>query len=69
MSLNLPHKVINYVIGTITSCGGVMIMKRERKRPRNVTSRGDPQYQYYGSILIISGKKKIAGHVNQIYIK
>ena len=45
------------------------MIKRKNKRPRNITSKDNQQDQDVGQFLIMSGKKKISGHVNQIYIK
>ena len=44
-------------------------IKRKSKIPRNITSKDNQQDQDVGSILIVSGWKKISGHVKQISIK
>ena len=43
--------------------------KKEGKIPIIITSKGNPQNQYDGLILIMSGQKKNSGHVNQDFIK
>ena len=43
--------------------------KRKKKIPINITSKGIPQYQYTGFILIMSGYKKVLVHVNPISVK
>ena len=45
------------------------MIKRKKKRPRNIPSKDNQQDQDLGSILIMSGWKKISGHVNHISIE
>ena len=40
--------------------------KKERENTNNITYKGNPQDQYSGLILIMSGQKKISGHVKRI---
>ena len=46
-----------------------MIIKKKKKRQKNITSKGNTQDQYDGSILIMSGWYKNSRHMNYIYIK
>ena len=43
--------------------------KKERENTKNITSKDNNQDQYVGLIFIMSGQKKILGHVNHISIK
>ena len=45
----------------------IWIMKKKRKTPRNITSKGSLQYQYAGFILITSDKNIFLVQVNYIF--